>query len=116
MIEKSDKAVECKVKGTLGIQCRNGDVKFSLYPDAAYLCPEKQNAVLYPIEAESAQSQTAYMEKLEDNKLIVDKIESSMSELKGYLVQLALQNKPVELFVSIKPKECMITGLRYPVS
>lgn len=70
--------MEYKVKGTLGIQCQHHNVTFSLYSDAAYLWPEKQNAVLYPIEAESEQSQKAYMKKLEDHKLILSESEPSI--------------------------------------
>lgn len=97
-----------KIKGTLQVTCTVDETRFSIFPDTTYLSPDKKSAVLY----------------LENNKkACIVKINSadgktlSFGSLKnlgseGYLVQIALQNKPVELHLN---ESCeTITGFTYP--
>lgn len=96
-----------KIKGTLQVSCTVGEIQFSIFPDTTYLSPDKQSAVLYSDNAET------YTLKLDcaDKKYLLLGTPNVLVK-KDFLVQIALQNKPVELHVDKAGKT--ITGFTYP--
>lgn len=101
------------IQGSLAIQVKDGAVKFLLYPANAYLSPDKNCAVLYPVMTKTQENQAKLL-KLIDGYLELDYVASAdaNTELKSLLSQIAFQNKAVALTIN---DQNTIAGFTYPI-
>lgn len=99
-----------KIKGTLQINYSNNSLTFSIFPDSNFLCPENKNAILFPIN----KSKNAFIYPLNSNKSINFK-KIANTNIEEVLIQLAIQNKHVELEISTQDQVKTVTGFTYPV-
>ena len=119
-------SVTYKVKGTLRLNYICDKVEFLVFADAAYLSPDKKHAVLYPSPDPEVSGKTTENKSLEalmvkliepgDKYILLSvgpDLKTPNEKLESLLIQLALQNKPVELHVDGEGK--IITGFTYPV-
>lgn len=99
-----------KIKGTLQVTISQ-ETKFSLFPDSAYLSPDRKHAVLY-----DGNGHDAKLVELADSKFIkFKKMENSNEFLINNLIQLALDHKTVEIQVTLDCQcKASITGFTYP--
>lgn len=94
-----------KIQGVLGVSVNQSKTQYLLRPSTAYLSPDRKSAVFYGDD-----NSTVKQVPLEDGLL---KLEQSEAEIRYFLIQLALQQRPVELHVN---EHCTaITGFAYPV-
>lgn len=93
-----------KIQGVLTISVIQTETHYLLRPLATYLSPDKKNAVLYGKDNEVKQIQLAG----DSIKLTLD---GSIQSKENFLIQFALQQKPVELHIDNENK---ITGFTYP--
>ena len=101
-----------KIQGVLGVSVNQSKTQYLLRPSTAYLSPDRKSAVFYGDD-----NSTVKQVPIEDGLLKLEqselKLEQSEAEIRYFLIQLALQQRPVELHVN---EHCTaITGFAYPV-
>lgn len=99
-----------KIQGTLGISYIKNTVNFTLFPNAAYLCPKNTNAILFPRDETTHE---ARIETLKDNKISINHYNKNMEV---FLIELALQCKSVELLLEFEEDNLKIIGFNFPVN
>lgn len=105
-----------KIQGVLGVsisqEASKPKAEYSLRPLTAYLSPDKKNAVLYGGVKASDEENVKQIQLAGDSiKLTLD---GSIQSKEDFLIQLALQQKPVELHVNVETNAAKIVGFTYP--